>query len=254
MMGSFSQDTESTQNGRILKTVSTNNLVIFEAKEEVLAVDPKGLPFRESFTIDKFTNLENGVTTNLLKPGSVILTDGSQQGANQFVIKDGVMDDAARTFLARMMPPHKPGSPSDDDIYGTKEQKGVGDRWTINKQLAIDDLKDAMIIPIEKMTGVTSIVSRGNFGGEDCLNMLGEVNADGVVLRMGPMGFVPAGGTMDMTFRACVPISPAGKSRKEGAVMSALFSMKGAPGTEAESIVVETKLNQRIEITELPIQ
>jgi hypothetical protein len=253
LMGSRSQESASSQNGRILKSVSTNMLVIFEGREEVLAVDTTGMAVRESFTVEKFTNLENGITTVLLKPGSVILTDGSREAPNQIVLKGGVMAESARAAFSLVMPPHRPGSGTDDDVYGTKEPKGVGDRWTINKAAAVADLKDAMIIPIERMTGVSSIVSKGNFGGDECLDLLTEVAADGVALKNGPAGFLPDQGTMEMTVRACVPINPAATSRKEGVVINAQYRLKGMPGTPAESIMLETSLKQRVELTALPI-
>ncbi|HET9130379.1 MAG TPA: hypothetical protein VFO86_05495, partial [Terriglobia bacterium] len=178
IMGSFNQEAASTKDGQVLKSVSMNNLVILEGRNEVLAVDSKGAAYRESFTVEKFTNMENGAITELLKPGSVILTDGSQEEANRIVLKDGVISDAARAALLKISAPHRPGSPRDDEIFGTKEQKGVGDRWTINKELAKNVFKEDLIIPIEKMTGVMSIESLGTYGGDECLNMISEINAD----------------------------------------------------------------------------
>lgn len=252
LTGNRQQQAEVTQSGRVIKSQSTNLFVIFEGREEILTLDGKGLAVRESFTVEKFTKTENGVSTVLLKPGSVILTDGSRDKENQVVLQGGVLDTPSRAAFSLLITPHRPNSFSDDDIYGVKEPKGVGDRWTINKTAFVNDLMEYMIIPIEKMTGVGSIISKGNFGGEDCLNTVTEVNADGVSVKIGPAGYVPDSGSLQMTFRDCVPINPAAKSRKGGAEMSSQVRVTGIPGSPAAGLVLETIMKQKVEMTVLP--
>src|SRR3954464_14355080 len=94
--GSRQQQVEVTQNGRVLKSQSTELFVVFEGREEILSVDGKGMAVRESYTVEKFTKTESGSTTVLLKPGSVILTDGSRDEENQILLKGGVLDTASR--------------------------------------------------------------------------------------------------------------------------------------------------------------
>ena len=254
VIGSFNQEAASTQNGSVLKSVSTNRLVIFEGREEVLSLDADGVALRESFTVEKFTNLENGVTGILLNPGSVILTDGSQEKAKQIVLKNGVMSEAARTAFSWILAPHSPDRHSDDEIFGTKEPKAIGDSWPINKLAAISDLRGTLIIPIERMTGAVSLVSKGSISGDECLNLLAEVKADGVAIKNAPEGFVPDRGKMDITLRTCIPISPAANSRKDGAVMNSQIRLKGMPGTLIETVILEMTSNQRVEVTALPIK
>jgi hypothetical protein len=254
LIGSLNQEAESSQNGSILKSVSTNMLVIFDGREEVLGVDARGMAVRESFTVEKFTKLENGVNSILLNPGSVILTDGSRDEADRIVLKNGVMDAAARVAFLLIMPPHRPNTATDDEIYGTKELKAVGDRWTINKAAAVADLKDSLIIPIDSMSGVSSIESKGTFSGEECLNLVTELNADRVAPTLGPAGFVLDQGTMDMTVRTCVPINPVSLSRRVGVVGNSLFRLHGAPGTPFENVILETTVKQRVEATVLPVK
>jgi hypothetical protein len=252
--GSRQQQVEVTQSGRVLKSQSTNLFVIFEGREEILTLDGKGLAVRESCTVGKFTKNEDGVATVLLKPGSVILTDGSRDEENRIVLKGGVLDTASRTAFSLLMTPHRPNSLSDDDIYGVKEPKGVGDRWTINKTAFVNHAKEWMIIPIEEMTGVGSIISKGNFGGEDCLNTVTEVNADGVAVKIGPAGYVPESGSLQMTLRFCVPVNPAAKSRKWGGEMNSQVRVTGIPGSPAAGVVLETIMKQKVEMTSLPVR
>jgi hypothetical protein len=226
--------------------------VIFEGREEILAVDGKGMAFRESFTVEKFTKTEDGVTSMLLKPGSVIMTDGSQPDANQIVLQGGVMDEAALAAFSMLMPPHKPNSFTDDEVYGTREPKGVGDSWTINTAAAVESLQESLIIPIERMSGLSTISSKDIFGGDECLNMVTEVRADSVSLKLVPSGFVPDQGTLQMTIRACVPVNPSAGSRKEGGDILTVFRVKGIPGSPSAGITMEITLRQKVDLIALP--
>jgi len=228
--------------------------VIFQGRQETLALDGKGQAVRESFTVEKFTRTEGGVTTTLLKPGSVVLTDGSQEEQFQIVLKEGVMDDFSRAAFSMVLPPHKPGTLTDDEIYGTKELKGVGDSWPFNRAAVVVDLKGSMVIPSERMNGMSSIVSRDTVGGDECLNLVTEVKADGVWLTHGPAGFVPDSGTLRSAFQVCIPTNAASLSRKGSAEVSSLFRVKGTPGTPAESITLETSVSQKNEFVALPVR
>ena len=252
LSGSRHQEVSVSQNGQLIKSQMTNMLVIFEGREEILTLDGKGLPVRESFTVEKFAKTEDGISTVLLKPGSMILTDGGQEETKQIVLKGGVLDEDSRDAFAMLMPPHTPDSLSDDDIYGTKEPRGVGDSWTINKAAAVADLKDVMIIPVERMTGTSSIVSRDNFGGDECLNMLTEVKADGVSLKNGPAGFGAGQGTLQMVFRGCIPIRSGVISRKESGEVSTQYRLKGMPGSPAAGVTMDMTLNQKVDMVVLP--
>jgi hypothetical protein len=80
------------------------------------------------------------------------------------------------------------------------------------------------------------------------------VNADGVSVKIGPAGFVPDSGSLQMTFRVCVPTNPAAKSRKAGAEMNSLVRVTGIPGSQAAGLILETIMKQKVEMTVLPVR
>jgi len=254
LTGRRHQQLSATQNGRVVKPQSSDLFVIFEGREEILAVDSKGMAVRESFTVEKFTKTEDGVTSVLLKPGSVIITDGGQPDANQIVLQGGVMDEATLAAFSMLITPHEPNSFTDDEIYGTREPKGVGDSWIINTAAAVEDLKESLVIPVDRMSGLSTIASKDIFGGDECLNMVTEVRADSVALKLVPSGFVPDLGTLQVTFRTCVPINPSAASRKEGADLLTVFRVKGIPGSPSAGISMEITLSQKVELTSLPVR
>src|SRR5258708_1340735 len=98
-----------------------------------------------------------------------------------------------------------------------------------------------MVIPFERMTGMSSIVSKDKVGDDECLNMVTEMKANGVSLTNFPSGFSPDSGKLQMVFRACVPTNVASLSRKGAAELST----QGSPGTSAGGLTLETILNQK---------
>jgi hypothetical protein len=254
LTGRRHQQLSATQNGRVLKPQSSDLFVIFEGREEILAVDSKGIAVRESFTVEKFTKTEDGVTSVLLKPGSVIITDGSQPDSSQVMLQGGEMDEASRAAFSMLMPPHIPNSLTDDEVFGTTEPRGIGDSWTINTAAAVEDLKESLVIPIERISGLSTISSKDIFGGDECLNMVSEVRADSVALKLVPSGFVPDLGTLQMTVRACVPIQSSAASRKETGELLTVFRVKGIPGSPSAGITMEILLNQKVDLISLPVR
>ena len=163
----------------------------FEARAEVLDVDASGEPVRLAFTVSKFTKSEQRGASELLKPGSVVLVDGAAE--DPVSLKNGKMSDEARKAFEVVYSPHKPGSATDDDVFGTKEPKAFGENWPINAKLAAEDAKKSGIqISPEHLQGRTELVGRDRVGDADCLRVRAELMASGVA-----MTDLPAGATMD---------------------------------------------------------
>jgi hypothetical protein len=140
-----------TGKGTKLQQVSTAGQIVkqeeisaeFEGRVEVLEVDASGEPVGLALTVSKFTTLEDGKTSEVLKPGSIVVVDGGAE--NPVALRDGQISDDARRAFAIVYTPHKPGSPTDDDILGSKEPRAFGESWPINAKLAVEDAKKSGI-------------------------------------------------------------------------------------------------------------
>jgi len=118
--------------------------VELEARAEVLDVDASGEPVRVALTVSKFTMSENGATSEALKPGSVVLVDGGAE--DPVALKGGKISVEARKAFDVVYTPHKPGSATDDDVFGTKEPKAFGESWPINAKFASEDAKKSRFL------------------------------------------------------------------------------------------------------------
>jgi hypothetical protein len=178
----------------------------FEARAEVLDVDASGQPVRVALTVSNFAKSENGATLELLKPGSVVLVDGGAE--DPVSLKGGHISEEARKAFDVVYAPHKPGSATDDDVFGTKESKAFGESWPINAQLASEDAKKSGIeVSPEHLKGRIELVGKDRVDEIDCLSVRAELMASGVAMKHLPPGATMDDGTMQATFDGCVPIA-----------------------------------------------
>ena len=161
-------------------------------------------------------------TTNA-PPGSVVLVDGSEKVSVS--LKDGVMPEPSRAAFNVIYSVHHPSDVTDDDIFGTKTPKAVGDSWPMNSALASEDLKGTgLSIAADKLHGKVTLKSIDTVGSAACLDLVGDMQAD----TFAP-GDAPPGTTFDQTsitavFRGCFPVNPAVPSHREGGDVS--FQMR----------------------------
>src|SRR5262249_2610566 len=161
----------------------------------------------------KFTKSENGATSELLKPGSVVLVDGGAK--DPFSLQDGNIGAEARKAIDVVYSRHKPGSATDDDVFGAKEPKAFGASWPINAKLASEDLKKSGIeVSPEHLKGGMELVGKDRVAEADCLRVRAEFMASGIAMKDLPDGATVADGTVQATFDGCVPI--AGASIRKG--------------------------------------
>ena len=216
----------SASGSKILKISSEDRLVSkdeyqvgFEGRAEVLEVDSSGRPVKLAFIVEKFTKSADGASTTLLKPGSVIMADGAQ--VQPFSLKDGTLDETAQEVFGVVYSAHKPNDVSDDEIFGTKELKGIGESWPVNPSQAYESFKETgFVIPEGHLEGTVTLVAKDRIASADCLSIRGDVQADVIAAKALPGGVTLERGRLQAAFRGCFPAESSGLSYKEGADIS----------------------------------
>lgn len=226
--------------GRVLK--KENYRVEFEGLAEILTVDGKGEAIRIAFTVEQFIKTEDGEAIELLKPGSVILADGSLK--EPISLKDGEIGAAARKAFGLVHAPHKPGDVTDDDVFGTKEPKSIGESWPMNSRLASENLKDASFeIAPEFLQGRLELAAKDKIGDTDCLSLRGELKADSFAMKELPPGFTVDRGAMRAAFRGCFPLNGSALSYRRAVDMS--FEIR----LTSKDSIIDTKFEQGTDAT-----
>ena len=204
--------------------------VEFEGRAEILEVDGKGQAVRIAFTAGKFTKITGDEAVELLKPGSVVISDGGLE--EPISLKDGEIGEEARQAFGLVHQAHKPGSVTDDQIFGTTEPKSIGERWLVNPKLAAGQLTDTGVeIPPEHMHGSVELTAKDKVAGSECLSMRGDLQADGFAVKSLPPGFALDRGTVQATFRGCFPVSGLASSYRTGVDMAVDMHLTSKDGS-----------------------
>jgi hypothetical protein len=207
--------------------------VNFQGGATILEVDGKGRPVKVSFTVERLTKIEGGMTIDLLKPGNVVMADSSLP--QPIFLKDGTMEEPVRAAFQLVYSTHQSGDVTDDEIFGTEQAKEVGDSWPINAALASESLKDAGItVAPEHLSGKVSLVGKDKIGMVDCLDLSGEFRAQNVALKQVPPGVTVDGASVQAVFRGCFPVEISQLSHTEGADMLMQMRLTSKEGVKAD--------------------
>lgn len=106
-------------------------------------------------------------------------------------------------------------------MFGAKELKSVGQRWSMNRSLAVKSLKDSgIVIPEDGLNGTVSLEAIDKIGKVDCLSLRGELTANGIAAGGMPDGVIIDTGSLTAVFRGCFPLDSLGLYRREGTDMN----------------------------------
>lgn len=230
--GAGSKVSKTSAGDRVMN--SEDYQVSFEGRAEILEVDKGGRAVKIAFTVQRFTKAADGATVDLLEVGSVILADGSQK--KPFSLKGGTLDEAAQEAFGAVYPAHKPNDVSDDDVFGTRELKRIGDSWPIHPEKAYESMKETgFSIPEGHLSGTVRLVAKDRIASTDCLSIRGELLADAIAAEL-PNGVTLERGNMQGVFRGCFPLDGSGLSRKEGADITVQMRVASKDGTKFDVI------------------
>ena len=114
----------------------------------VIEIDTRGRPTKYSLDIEKCLITTAGSSKPLIAPGETLLV--SLEGNRYiFTVKNIPVDSSTVDPLSVVVPSHA-SEPSDDDVFGTRERKKVGESWPINGDLAAESLKSALKVATMK--------------------------------------------------------------------------------------------------------
>jgi hypothetical protein len=99
------------------------------------------------------------------------------EGKEKVVTVNGnTADEELSSYLEPILSVHQDGDPSDDDVYGSKEKKKVGDTWPINKELLAKEIAaSGMPLLADGIAGLTKLVSVGKKDGVDCMKVEADI-------------------------------------------------------------------------------
>ncbi len=133
--------------------------------------------------VEKFTLTEDGKTHEALEKGTRLAAAlNGRLEVFALVAKDGKLrpleDMRVVQALRIVVTLNNEGDANDDDIFGSKVARATGEKWPINKRLAIANMKrDGIILKPEKFSGQTRFPRVVKVGEVECVFLEGEFNA-----------------------------------------------------------------------------
>jgi hypothetical protein len=206
----------------------------FDGTAEILQVDSKHQPVRIALTVSKLSKTDATGTADLLPAGTVVIVDGAKEPG--FERKDGPLDEPALEVIKLLFSAKKPEEAGDDDIFGPKEPKAVGDQWSMNVAGAIDSLKDKGLVVVEgHMSGGASLAGIDKFDGVACENIHAQLKADSFAPKEIPPGAQMGQSSIQATFNGCFPMQESMHSFKDSMEMTVRLNMIAPGGINVEA-------------------
>jgi hypothetical protein len=180
--------------GRVVTDTDTTMDVEVDAIAEVLAVDGKQQGIRMAYTIERAQKTEKAQTTELLARGRVVVVE--HKGGRATYTVDG--ERAPRNIeeaLGVVISAHEPNAATDDEIFGTRDRKKIGDEWGINAEAAAKDFtsKGVKIEP-QNIQGSTKLVAAKSRDGVKVVELTGKLSISQITLPL------PAGAQVEKSF------------------------------------------------------
>jgi hypothetical protein len=148
---------------------------LLEGSLKVLAVDARGQPTSLHLVVGKCVKKVGDTEQNLLPRESVVMA-AFKDGKTAFTVDNKPVSDEAMMLLGKAVPLAN-GRPTEDDFYGTRKRVKVGERWSVNTDLAATELsKSSPGLRKEDVSGAVTLASAGKSGGTDVIEVTAEMN------------------------------------------------------------------------------
>jgi hypothetical protein len=209
--------------------------VTFEAQAKVEGVDKSGDPYRVAFTVARLSKTVGSATIDLLKPGTVVIADGSR--TPHLTLKDGTMQKEVQDAFEVIYSAHQPDTSDDDAWLGTNQPRSVGETWPINAAVATSDLQrqSGITISPDQLSGTASFAGINKLAGADCAHLTIQVRADNFSAKEIAPGISAKRASFTAELGGCFPIPKSALSFTEKRAFNVQFEASRPDGVTMEA-------------------
>lgn len=242
--GSLSEQMTMLAQGQVLHKDTTSITAKLEGTVTVLEVDELKRERKLSLVVSRCLMSTNGSTVEkevLAKDTQVVaqLRDGQME----FLIDGKVVSKDIAKMLGLLI--SLPTSQTtDDDIFGTKERKKVGDSWAVNSSKGAADLSfEGIKVNADDIKGSTKIDKLLVVGGTNCLQLSSRMEISNILPPL-PEGLTVTESNMSATFTGEFPVDVSMRQMSEGITMSMVLVAKGKPIPDAPEITLSMNMEE----------
>jgi hypothetical protein len=218
------------------------------AAATILAIDPKADATRIEYRIESCQKTEDGMTEEVLPAGRRVVAESNADGQTMFTVDgDPALEDISKA-LGVVISAHTPGTPSDDEIFGTPERKRVGDTWSINAETTAAFLsKTGLKVSPENLKGTVSLDAVKTVEGVKALALTARLNARGMVMDL-PDFMQLEKSSMTGVFTLLAPADPQVPNLLPNKItMQIAFRAKGQKPDTGSPVSIEETMDMSVE-------
>jgi len=240
--GTQKQKLTVTMNGQVAQEKTDEFTIEFESEITVLEVDKNGEVSKESHSVIKCDTVRDGARDVLLAPGSILVATASETGT-KFEAQGGPVAPNIAQALELVISVDKDGE-TDDQMYGTRERRKVGDTWPINPEAMASNLRRHKAeAQKENVDGTMTLAGLIKVGEVQCLDVRGAITFKNVGVPMGP-GFKTQKQSANLSFEAKVPVDTSLGRPGESSKMHMELRATGKPNPHAGEVTLDLVLDK----------
>jgi hypothetical protein len=208
----------------------------------VLEVGELGRVTKFAMQIERCLVTHGGVGKPLLPPG-VVVKGAAENNRNVLTIDDAPVDAITAKILQAVIPSHRSGI-SDDDVFGTREKKRVGDTWDIDFDVAKKSLNEMFNMQGD-IKGTTTLDGVIKGGDGDFLIISAWLDMDNVSMPL-PDGVKIQSGQVKGTFSGRFPINQEPRRLSQSMKMAAWFAGRRAPDPKTPEMIFQGAMERSL--------
>ena len=228
------KSTKVTIGDAIIDNKNEKRVLHLDSISTVLTVNESGRATRTRDEVKELT-----VNGKLVVKGVVEIQRAPKEKDAVITVDGAPASEEAADALKSMLKLGTSG-PTDDDVFGTKTAQAIGAHWTVNTQLAHDDLRDDAGLDASNVTGDAWLEGVGQVDGKDALDVRAKLTLDGLTPNEIPAGGTVELGRADVNLQAALPVDGKPERLSERMTMKVAFKlrMKTAKGPALVAVTV----------------
>ncbi|MEW6306806.1 MAG: hypothetical protein AB1705_25350 [Verrucomicrobiota bacterium] len=245
-----SKEVTLTASGQIVRESRDSFNVRFESTLTIDEADARGKSTRQTHKVVRLEKVKDGRAENLLPKGAVV--SASVVGGKTAFQIDGQPTTGEAQRALGLVIALKAGEFNDDDMFGTKERKKVGESWPIDtRQLTQEFFARTKDYEVGDMSGTMTLKGLVKLDSRDSLHITGKVTSD-MVGRL-PSGLKLEQGSMTWRLDGKFPLNATLPDAEQSQDMNISFSARGVSQPGAPEVQMKAEFTKDVTVKVVPL-
>ncbi|MEY2491678.1 MAG: hypothetical protein QOH24_629 [Verrucomicrobiota bacterium] len=205
--------------------------VEYAATRKVLEVDEAGRSTKVADIIQQLSVIRAGNHTELAQHGASLVA--FVQGTKKIFEIDGQRVDDQTEKALQVVIDVSTGGPSDDEVFGTRARKKIGESWSMNKPLAVEDVAKRFSIELRDLAGEVRLESVTHESTGDVLKIVCRFKGDARPLLS--TAITSSRGPFEATWSTKIPVDPSLARTEDSIALNFQFQGKGGAPVQASA-------------------